>query len=133
MTESRVFADSYSRKFSDFREFLSFLTEREQNSRWVMSSSKKLEFEPIEKDSPTGNLYMQIYDSNGKAEILEDTMENTSLLMRVNGETIPVRSCAIKTVLERARISGNALSKVSKTVFAEILNYCILTRLQSLV
>lgn len=68
MTESRVFADSYSRKFSDFREFLSFLTEREQNSRWVMSSSKKLEFEPIEKDSPTGNLHMQIYDSNGKAE-----------------------------------------------------------------
>lgn len=68
MTESRVFADSYSRKFSDLREFLSFLTEREQNSRWVMSSSKKLEFEPIEKDSPTGNLHMQIYDSNGKAE-----------------------------------------------------------------
>ena len=56
MTESRVFADSYSRKFSDFRESLLFLTEREQNSRWVMSSSKKLEFEPIEKDSPTGNL-----------------------------------------------------------------------------
>ena len=94
---------------------------------------KKLEFEPIEKDSPMGNLYMQIYDGNGKAEILEDTMENTSLLMRVNGETIPVRSCAIKTALERARISGNALSKVSKAVFAEILNYCILTRLQSLV
>lgn len=68
MTESRVFADSYSRKFSDFREFLSFLTKREQNSRWVMSSSKKLEFEPIEKDSPMENLYMQIYDSNGKAE-----------------------------------------------------------------
>lgn len=125
MTESRVYADSYSRKFSDLRQFLSFLTEREQNSRWVMSSSKKLEFEPIEKDSPMGNLYMQIYDSNGKAEILEDTMENTSLLMRVNGETIPVRSCAIKTVLERARISGNALSKVSKAVFAEILNYCM--------
>ena len=37
----------------------------------------------------------------------------------------PVRSCALKTVLERARISGHALNKVSKSVFAEILNYCM--------
>ena len=52
-------------------------------------------------------------------------MENTSLLLKVDGKDYPVRSCAIKTVLERARISGHALNKVSKTVFAEILNYCM--------
>ena len=71
MTESRVFADSYSRKFSDFREFLSFLTEREQNSRWVMSSSKKLEFEPIEKDSPMGNLYRDTGRHDGEYQLAD--------------------------------------------------------------
>ena len=68
---------------------------------------------------------MQIYDHNGDADVLEDTMENTSLLLKVDGKDYPVRSCALKTVLERARISGHALNKVSKSVFAEILNYCM--------
>ena len=45
--------------------------------------------------------------------------------MKVDGKDYPVRSCALKTVLERARISGHALNKVSKSVFAEILNYCM--------
>ena len=133
MTESKVFTDNFSRSFTESGDFFQFLSDRKARSKWMTAPSRELQFEPVERGSTLGNLYMQIYDSNGKAEILEDTMENTSLLMRVNGETIPVRSCAIKTVLERARISGNALSKVSKAVFAEILNYCILTRLQSLV
>ena len=68
---------------------------------------------------------MQIYRNNGKAEILADTMENTSILLSVNGEEYPVRSCALKTILERARISGYALSKVSTEVFTQILNYCL--------
>ena len=133
MTESKVFTDNFSRSFTESGDFFQFLSDRKARSKWMTAPSRELQFEPVERGSTLGNLYMQIYDSNGKAEILEDAMENTSLLMRVNGETIPVRSCAIKTVLERARISGNAPSKVSKAVFAEILNYCILTRLQSLV
>ena len=36
-----------------------------------------------------------------------------------------MRSCALKTILERARISGNALNKVSREVFTRILNYCL--------
>ena len=68
---------------------------------------------------------MQLYQSNGSAEILVDTMENTSLLLSVNGADYPVRSCALKTILERARISGNALGKVSKSVLTQILNYCL--------
>ena len=36
-----------------------------------------------------------------------------------------IRSCAIKTILERARVSGNELNKVQKTELAQILNYCM--------
>ncbi|WP_143433352.1 hypothetical protein [Intestinimonas butyriciproducens] len=72
-----------------------------------------------------GELYLKLYDHDGRAEIIADTMENTSLLLKVNGETYPVRSCAIKSILERARISGHALNKVSKSIFTQILNYCM--------
>ena len=91
----------------------------------MKAPSHSLQFKPLEKDSELGNLYMQLYQSNGSAEILVDTMENTSLLLSVNGADYPVRSCALKTILERARISGHALGKVSKSVLTQILNYCL--------
>lgn len=125
MTESKVFTDNFSRSFSESGDFFQFLSARQARSKWMTAPSKELRFEPVERGSTLGNLYMQIYDHNGDAEVLEDTMENTSLLLKVDGKDYPVRSCAIKTVLERARISGHALNKVSKTVFAEILNYCM--------
>jgi len=125
MTESKVFTDNFSRSFSESGDFFQFLSARQARSKWMTAPSKELRFEPVERGSTLGNLYMQIYDHNGGAEVLEDTMENTSLLLKVDGKDYPVRSCAIKTVLERARISGHALNKVSKTVFAEILNYCM--------
>ena len=125
MMETKVFADDFSCSFSEPRDFFRFLGERKAKSEWMTAPSKDLRFEPVEKGSALGDLYMKIYDHNGAADVLEDTMENTSLLLKVDGKDYPVRSCAIKTVLERARISGHALNKVSKTVFAEILNYCM--------
>ena len=125
MMESKVFADNFSRSFSESGDFFQFLSARQARSKWMTAPSKELRFEPVERGSTLGNLYMQIYDHNGDADVLEDTMENTSLLLKVDGKDYPVRSCALKTVLERARISGHALNKVSKSVFAEILNYCM--------
>ena len=125
MTESKIFADNYSITFNQPDDFLGFLKERKENSLWMTAPSKALQFQPLEKDTPMGNLYMQIYEHNGRAEILADTMENTSILLSVNGNDYPVRSCALKTILERARISGHALSKVSTSVFTQILNYCL--------
>ena len=125
MMGSKVFADNFSRSFSESGDFFQFLSARQARSKWMTAPSKELRFEPVERGSTLGNLYMQIYDHNGDADVLEDTMENTSLLLKVDGKDYPVRSCALKTVLERARISGHALNKVSKSVFAEILNYCM--------
>ena len=125
MTESKIYADNFRCTFRDSDQLLDFLKERKDNSLWMVAPSQSLQFTPLVKDTEIGNLYMQLYQSNGKAEILADTMENTSLMLSVNGENYPVRSCALKTILERARISGNALNKVSKTVLTQILNYCM--------
>ena len=125
MTESKINADNYRCSFLDSDQFLEFLKDRKENSLWMTAPSNSLQFRPLVKDSELGNLYRQLYQSNGRADILADTMENTSLLLSVNGQDYPVRSCALKTILERARISGNALGKVSKTVLTQILNYCL--------
>lgn len=125
MTESKIYADKYQCSFANSDQFLDFLRERKENSLWMTAPSNSLQFRPLVKDTELGNLYMQLYQSNGRAEILADTMENTSLLLSVNGQDYPVRSCALKTILERARISGNALGKVSKSVLTQILNYCL--------
>jgi len=125
MTEDKVYQDDFSCSFRDPERFLEFLKERKENSQWLVSPSRRLQFQSVTEDSSLGNLYMQIYENNGKGEILADTMKNTSILMSVNGENYPVRSCALKTILERARISGYALSKVTSEVFTQILNYCM--------
>ena len=104
MMESKVFADNFSRSFSESGDFFQFLSARQARSKWMTAPSKELRFEPVERGSTLGNLYMQIYDHNGDADVLEDTMENTSLLLKVDGKDYPVRSCALKTVLELSLI-----------------------------
>ncbi len=125
MVETKVYADNFSQAFSDSEVFLSFLEERAKNSGWMTAPSKELLFEAMDKVSPASGLSASSLSCKGSNEAILDTMENTSLLLKVNGECYPVRSCALKSVLERARISGYALSKVSKAVFAQILNYCL--------
>ena len=84
MMESKVFADNFSRSFSELGDFFQFLSARQARSKWMTAPSKELRFEPVERGSTLGNLYMQIYDHNGDADVLEDTMENTSLLLKVD-------------------------------------------------
>lgn len=84
MMESKVFADNFSRSFSESGDFFQFLSARQARSKWMTAPSKELRFEPVERGSTLGNLYMQIYDHNGDADVLEDTMENTSLLLKVD-------------------------------------------------
>lgn len=125
MTERKVFADGFSCSFSDSDQFLSFLKERQDNSRWMTVPSRSIVFESLERGTPMGDLYLKQCGHDGQAEVIADTMENTSLLLKIQGEAYPVRSCALKTILERARISGHALNKVSRQVFTKILNYCM--------
>jgi hypothetical protein len=125
MAKTKVFADRYTQDFSSATDFFEFLAQRKENSSWMKAPSKELTFQSVERDSPTGDLFSKLYNANGCGDLMEDTMENTNLLMMVNGQDYPVRSCAIKTILERARISGHALSKVSSEVFSQILNYCM--------
>ncbi len=123
--EEKTFEDSFSCSFRDLNSFLEFLRERKENSSWFRAPSRSLRFRSVQRDSDPASMIMKAVPGDGKAEVPADTVNGTGILMRVNGCEYPVRSCAMKTILERARISGSALGRVSADVFARILNDCL--------
>lgn len=121
----RVFADEFHKGFFERGDFLAFIEEREENSDWEKVKSSELRFYPIADGQRASSMLEEKLRKQGKECVFKDTMEHTRLILKVRDELYPIRSCAIKTILERARVSGNALNKVQKTELAQILNYCM--------
>ena len=96
MMESKVFADNFSRSFSESGDFFQFLSARQARSKWMTAPSKELRFEPVERGSTLGNLYMQIYDHNGDADVLEDTMENKRRRKIIETAELPIASAEVR-------------------------------------
>lgn len=121
----RVFADEFHKGFFREGNFLAFIEEREENSDWEKVKSSELRFYPIADGQRASSMLEEKLREKGKECVFKDTMEHTRLILKVRDELYPIRSCAIKTILERARVSGNALNKVQETELAQILNYCM--------
>ena len=121
----KLFEDNFSAAFSEESGFLSFLSERRDSSWWKTQEAKDIRFVALDDGSQDADDVTSEYEKNGMKDIITDTMENTRLLLKANDECYPVRTCAIRSILDRAKISGNALSKVEKPVLARILNYCL--------
>ena len=121
----RVFADEFHKGFFREGDFLAFIEEREENSDWEKVKSSELRFYPIADGQRASSMLEEKLREKGKECVFKDTMEHTRLILKARDELYPIRSCAIKTILERARVSGNALNKVQKTELAQILNYCM--------
>jgi hypothetical protein len=125
MSEMACYKDDFSTSFGDQGEMFSFLSEREQNAGWSVIPTKSARFLAIDTNSVEGQALLQGYEMIGKEGLIHDTMQNTQLLLKAEDKVYPVRKCAISTILSRARISGNALSKLERAIFAQILNHCV--------
>lgn len=125
MNEAKVYADNYGETFTEERHFLDFLTSRSSGAWWQKETTQDIQFRAMDDGSAETQEIIDEYEQNGLKDVMDDTFENTRLLMQAQERCYPVRNCAIKTILDRARISGNALSKVEKPVLAKILNYCL--------
>lgn len=120
-----VFADKFTKSFLEEEGFLKFLEERENNAEWRREKSNTLRFFSIEEDDHVSDTLEKRLLQEGKGDVFTDTLANTRLILKVQDTLYPVRTCAVKTILERARVSGHALNKVQKHVLAKILNYCM--------
>ena len=121
MNETRVYADGFHTTFANAGEMLEFLAERTKTTKWIRKPTKSLRLVPLEKESEQFE-ETKVADME---EILEDTDRNTQLVLKIRGESYPVRSCAIKTILDRARINGNGLRDLEKSNYAKVVNCCL--------
>jgi len=113
---SQCYADAYNSTFANESELLKFIKERRENAEWKRVKTSEVKVKAIDEVQT---------DASIRPLVWKDTLNNTKLLLETEDGNYPIRNCAIKTILERARISGNALSKVERNVFAEILNHCL--------
>ena len=121
MNETRIFADAYQTTFADPKEMLEFLAQRAKESSWIRKPTRTLRLVPAIQEAG------KMKDTVGKnwEEILEDTENNTQLALKIKGETYPVRTCAIRTILDRAGISGSGLRKLETANYTKVVNYCL--------
>lgn len=121
MNETKVYADAYQTTFADEGTLLDFLGDRAKKSRWLRKPAKSLRLMPIEKDVES----MDGYSEEDWKDILNDTEKNTRLAIKFRGESYPVRTCAIKTILDRAGVNGPGLRKLEPSNYAKVVNYCL--------
>ena len=58
-------------------------------------------------------------------DAIEDTAKHLALAIKVDGTYFPLRETAWKSLLDRAKIGGTALPKLSREELANVLNACL--------
>ena len=116
--------DGFYTTFSSYRKMLDYHQEQSMNSRWIKSKVSDLEIQPLGKGSAL-SVDLSAFAAGTTQDAVDDTADNLGLAMRVNGELFPMRMTAYKSLLDRAKIGGTALPKLSREVLAEVLNACL--------
>lgn len=114
MTEKEYELDNAYYSSNDSDDFLSFLDEREKSAQWIEASVKDL----IIVSDPT------LMVSN---VLSEDAKNESVYTVAIPNEVYALRDIAIPSLLERARISGYALTELSHENFSDIVTKCLNT------
>lgn len=120
----RTCLDGYCNTFNSYGTMLGYHEDQSKRSLWIRSKVNDLQVEPLGKTSPLFS-DLSAFAAGTTREAVDDTADNLGLAMRVDGNLYPVRMTAYKSLLERARIGGTSLSKLSKEVLAEVVNACL--------
>lgn len=116
--------DNFFTNFSSYASMYDYHDEQAHNSKWIRSKVSDLQIESLGRASSlSGNL--AAFATGTTQEAVDDTVENLGLAMRVDGELYPIRMTAYKSLLDRAKIGGTALPKLSREVLAAVLNECL--------
>ena len=126
MKGTKTYQDGFVAVFTEQEAFLECIRDRLSNSFWDRGKTRNLRFAELTEDGPIAERIREKCSREGTDEgIIADTISNTGLVLRVRNEYYPVRNCAIRSILDRAGISGCGLRRVSRNVYARILNDCL--------
>ncbi len=116
--------DAYSRHFSDAGDMMVYHREQAIQSKWKPVPIASIIIEPLDSSSPlVGD--MSQFASEVTPDAVTDTVDNLGLAAQVDGAYFPVRTTAYKSLLDRAKVGGTALSKLSRPQLAHVLNSCL--------
>lgn len=115
------FCDDYSVSFGAFDEMLTYHEELSHESLWLRCAVRELRVMPVTNGSAPWYGYAPCVSEDAVA----DTVQNLALAVRVCGEAYPLRQTAWKSLLDRAKLSGSALPKLSREKLADTLNECL--------
>lgn len=114
--------DAYSTTFDTFNQMLNYHEQQDAQTEWRSCRVNTLTVAPLDAASP---LSYSSFASKCSQEAVDDTKTHLGLAMGLYDGYYPIRDTAYKSLLDRAKISGSALAKLSRPVLASVLNECL--------
>ena len=116
--------DNYSTVFSSFGEMQTYHQRLSKESQWRRCRVRDLTIEPLDSKSPLAE-DLPAFAPGTSQEAVRDTIRGLGLAMRVEGNLYPMRDTAYKSLLDRAKLRGSVLPKLSRPKLARTLNDCL--------
>ena len=116
--------DEFFTNFDSYQELFNFHEKQAKESQWIRVKVNELQIEPLGESSILST-DLSAFVAGTSMDAVEDTVKNLGLAMRVEGKLYPIRMTAYKSLLDRAKISGNVLAKLSREVLSDVLNECL--------
>lgn len=106
------------------KDFQNIVSKIEEKTSWQTTSIAGMSLIPLHNEPLFASEYAEETGIK-EAELILDAMESTGVILMAKGYSAPVREQAIKSLLDRAKIGGQSLFKVSRKDFADIVNTCL--------
>jgi hypothetical protein len=116
--------DGFQTTFPALFDMMNYHAELTRSSRWTRVPVNSLYVAPLDEASA-------LYGDKSRFAIqvsqhaIEDTAKNLALALKVDGAYFPLRETAWKSLLDRAKIGGTALPKLSREELSGVLNACL--------
>ena len=116
--------DAYCATFASYPVMQKYHQDQSKESTWQRCRVKNLRIEPLDANSA---LFANpsAFAPGTSERAVKDTADNLGLAMKVNGKIYPIRCTAYKSLLDRAKINGTALPKLTRKELAGVLNACL--------
>ena len=113
--------DTFSATFTSYNELFGYQQQVSSCSQWSHCAVNQLHVEPLNHNSSCYPALKE-FAPGVSSEAVEDSFNNLGLAIRFDQKLYPVRETAYKSLLDRAKISGSGLNKLTKDELAQVLN-----------
>ncbi len=116
--------DGFYTTFGSYPMMRDYHEKQSKDSQWVRCKVNELQIEPLDANSPLYSSSLPMAPGVTR-DAVDDTAENLGLAMDIDGAIYPIRTTAYKSLLDRAKIGGTVLPKLSRKVLSDVLNECL--------